>query len=173
MNLTDKDMVSVNFVRMGIKKSANIKLENLQDRKINEMIVFGGAVFFESNDEVRFRSGVSDGVFVANVKEGSSFSEIFPAVLGNGKTLVKILDLAGSKINSLKDLKKILPELIKKENFHVRYKNYSVDVGHNQNTIFNQCEKIAPLSIYKSDSVPVIYIWNDKSKEWEVISIKQ
>ena len=102
--------VEFTIVRRG--RTINLKTHtyDLNQRKIEKMVQFGGAIFYEADDAIIQRTGARDHrVFVTNIRPGSSFFEKLPLIPRSNFTLVSIIRIGEKEITCLQDVIDLIP----------------------------------------------------------------
>jgi hypothetical protein len=93
---------------------------------IKEIIDFAGGIFFQADETVNFRVGVERGKVLFKLKNeiGTPLNSSILKKL-NGKTQIycfELISIDGKKIDSIDDLKLILPRLKENKKFYIKYK---------------------------------------------------
>jgi hypothetical protein len=172
-NGQDSQEVQLTVVRGGHEKKLKIKPYKLNNRTIKRMILFGGAVFYEADDEVIYRTGASSQhrVFVSNIRPGSSFYEKLPIIQRSGTTLVAITQIDNKPIKTLDDLIKIIPSLTKKKDFHIKFVNYSLDFIMADTLTFSQTPRVQEITYARHDGIPEEYLFDFDQNLWAIKAI--
>lgn len=162
-------LIEFKVIRIGEEKTIQLASYDLSSRKINKLVSFGGAIFYEADDAITYRTGVvGHRVFITNIRAGSSFFEKMPVLPNSTSAIVAVSSINGKQIQSLDDIIAIIPALIKQQDFHMVFHNYGVDFGFNNSPIFSQGSRIQHISYNRSDGLPELYKFNDKTHEWKV-----
>lgn len=167
LNQSDK---AITFTVYRGAKSLTIKVDSydLEKNRVRRLINFGGATFYEADHFIALITGAPYGVlFVSNILPGSSFYDEFPPISGTDKLFVNVVKLNGNPVKNLDSLKKLIPDLIKKEDFYVIYNNYAFYMGHNQTPIFTTTESLTEVSYKKLDGQPQLLTFNEKTGGWD------
>jgi S1-C subfamily serine protease len=171
MNNSDKDHVSFTIFRDGKLQEKKVELYDVNKKKINTLVNFGGATFFTANEIVSSMTGIPmDDIAVVQIKNGSSFSSLpFALTPPSGGThhRLRVNKLNNSKIKNLKDLQKVISELKDKQYITIGFKNYQaffvwngfLNTSHQKVTFDVELDTI-------SDTMEV-FKFNDKSLDWE------
>ena len=138
-----------------------------KDVEVRRILDFVGAYFFEADEEIIHRMGPKKHrVFICNLKPGSVLLENLP-IHGGVNTAVAIVDIDGHSIETLDDIVKLIPELTKKKNFHMKFQNFFLDIGFGGLPNFNQTEHLLTLSYSPHYGVPQLFERGDRY-QWEL-----
>lgn len=164
--------VLIKIFRSGKEIDLDVPLEDLYLKAIHKLVHFGGAIFYESDDFVARRSGNSvRKVFISNIRPGSSFFEKLPLFPNTTKAMVGVEQIDGIQINQLADLIKIIPQLIKKQDFSIVYRNYGVDLGYDNTPLFSQMPQVQEITFNEFDGIPEVFEFDFKEGLWKVKQI--
>lgn len=170
LNYALGDRVKIDVYRNGKLETLSVNLYNLQQQHRKRAIIFGGAVFVEVDDYLRLITGAKKGdVFITNIAQGASF-DIFPWMSINdsgGAYFIHVLSIDNIAINSLDDLVKQIPELAKKKNFKVNYKNFGFSYGFNNTPFLSRGELEAEIQYNSLESEPTLVQFDDKKLNWD------
>jgi S1-C subfamily serine protease len=170
--LKPNEAVEFTVIRRGKLLNLKVKTYDLNQRKIQRMVQFGGAIFYEADDAIIQRTGARDHrVFVTNIRLGSSFFEKLPLIPRSNFTLVSIIRIGESEITCLQDVIDLIPSLVEKNDFFLFYKNYGVEFGIDALPFFAQTLQIQEITYSRHDGLPEIYTLNPVSKAWTVETI--
>jgi S1-C subfamily serine protease len=150
----------------GKLKQVSLDLYDLNKHKVNKMVEFGGAMFFEPDDMLANLANIEPGrVLVSYVTPGSSL-DIFPY---NDKipTIIGINAINGNKINNLDDVIRAIPDSIKANKFPLLYKNYGVYFGFDNNPIINESERMGDIKYNNIDAGPYLYEYDEEKNTWQ------
>ncbi len=174
-----KGPVQVKVYRNGEAKNISVKPKNINTHKINRMVIFGGAVFYEVNEEVNLITGAPLGALsVTNIDDGGAFDRL-PVIYGlsqefgyfNGLRMINILGFNGKNISSLDELIKTIPKLVKQKYFVVNFQNFFFDIGMNNMQVLNRNPSIRTIEYESYASEPVELRFNTKSLDWDTKKI--
>lgn len=173
-NSKDKT-VKVTLIRDGKEIEQEIELYSIFDHKVNRILDFAGALFFEADDYCAFITGAPIGsLSMANVQTGSSFGAIRENFSENHQNLyrLQITELNGHKVNNLESLIQIMQGAIDKKYVGVRYKNY-LPYYPSFNNIFisAQEELIQTITFDSTYNNPRILKLDANKMEWVVEQI--
>lgn len=154
--------VQLKIIRQGKMMDVSIPTYDLNARKIERLISFGGVTFYERDDLTLRRTAAQKDhrLFVSNIRTGSSFFEKLPTLPQRNGTLVAITAIQGQKVQSLDDLKKLIPQLLKGRDFSVEYVNYGVEIKM-ENLLFDHTKRLVEISYSESDGIPEEYQFKD------------
>ena len=164
-----KDSLKLIIYRDKVKKEVTIPLYDLHQSRVKRMLIFGGAVFYEADDLTRILDGTSLGnVVVKNVERGSAF-DIFPVMDFNqyGSSIsIKILSYKNQQINSLDDMIRVLPTLIKNKYFTIDYQNLGCYQGFSAVPVMARNIMNGWVD-YQDYTEPVLLEYNEKTLAWD------
>ncbi len=170
MDKTDDNNVKLTIYRDGKKIDRTIQLYDINANKVNNIVNFAGALFFESDDYVSAKSGIPlKALTIANVQIGSSFSVIPTGFLHEDRTLYRLLIRSIDKytINSLNDLITNIPNIVKQKFVTMRFKNYLPYFQSYNNTLVSSHNDMVSDIVFDSiDIKPRILKYDTKSMEW-------
>lgn len=170
IDLSKDDKVKFIIFRDGVKKEAIIELQNLADHRISKLVQFGGATFFNADDFVSNKSGVSVGsLVVANIQNGSSFSNIDTVFPYRGQRLYRlnITHINNHRVHNLDELVSVLPEVSKTKFLKVEAINHQPYWKNYGETWQSGHEKIvADVMLDSVDSKYRVFNFND-TFEWK------
>ncbi|WP_341792767.1 MULTISPECIES: S1C family serine protease [unclassified Rickettsia] len=184
-NLTvfDKEMdnskntnIKLTIYREGKKIEQTIDLYNINNNKIEQLVNFGGAIFFEADDYCSSKSGVPlKALTIATVQSGSSFSAIPAYFTQDYKNLYRthIYEIENHKLDNIKDLIKYMPDITKEKFITIRFRNYQPyysSFGHS--FISSHDDMIADIVLDSIDTKPYILKYNSISNEWSTEDIE-
>jgi S1-C subfamily serine protease len=122
----ENESISLTVFRNGNFIKINVTAESLDKYTIKEIIDFAGGIFFQADETVNFRVGVERGKVLFKLKNeiGTPLNSSILKKL-NGKTQIycfELISIDGKKIDSIDDLKLILPRLKENKKFYIKYK---------------------------------------------------
>lgn len=179
MNKNLSDKIALTIIRNGRKIEKKIKLYDIEQNKINRILDFAGGLFFEVDDFSSSKSGTPIGsVALANVKTGSSFSDIAQAYKQNYKNLYRIVlkSVNGVKINSLSDLIAATSGAVSAKDINIEYSNfqpyYPSFSSSDSSFISSHEDLMQDITFDKIDAKPRIIKFNPKNYDWESEIVK-
>ena len=123
MNNAHASQVRLTICRNGEWLDIDIPLYNLEDHKVTQMVSFGGALFFETDDIFSEKVGLTAGTLTFSNALGSTTFVDIPHIT-RGESMYFLLELctiAGMKVSNLEQLVQYIPQLIKQRYFTVDY----------------------------------------------------
>lgn len=158
----------IKIIRYGKELKVKIIPYNMNDRQVKRMIVFGGATFFEADDVMIRRSGLSgkNRVLITNARLGSGFIEKLPMFPGSNHALICVEKLGSHDIFTLDDVAKAIPQLMKTGNFTIAFRNYGIKIGYDDKIIFNQGRLLEEITIFDQDGQADEFCFNKQTHEW-------
>lgn len=174
----DKAIEKVKLViyRAGQKIELVVDLYNVNNNKIESMINFAGATFFEADDYSSAKSGIPiKSLAVANVQAGSSFSEIPTYFSQDNRNLyrINVTSIGNHEITNLNDLIQKLP-LITQEKFvtvkFTNYQPYSSSFGNSMITAHD--DMVIDIVFDSIDAKPRLLKYEAEAYSWVAEDIK-
>lgn len=156
--------ISITVYRDGSKKDISVSTHMMESSDDRRLLSFAGATFFETNDDVKVANGTSKkAVFITNSEPGSPFTEVTSSPNDPfEKNLFQITMIDGERITDIDDMIKILPNLMKKKTFSLRY----IKVG-------GDGEEISVTAKYSPEFVEsTLYTFDKETLSWIVKSIE-
>jgi S1-C subfamily serine protease len=178
MNNVHAAQVRLTICRNGEWLDIDIPLYNLEDHKVTQMVNFGGALFFETDDIFSDRVGLLPGTLTfANTQANTTFANIPHITRGESMYfLLELYTIAGMKINSIEQLVQHIPQLIKRRYFTVDYAQMSL-IRDPLSELFGA--RISQRYVCKADveydinsPEPILFTFNRDRMEWESTPIK-
>jgi S1-C subfamily serine protease len=171
LNKATQTTVRLTVYRNGNFQDINVPLYNLEDHQIKQLISFGGAVFFESDDFFSDKAGIpAKTLSLALIQASSTFDKVVPyyATEGGRGLAIQVIAFDQVPVLSLEQLIQAIPKFIQQKYFTINYisdmpnyagfgdwymlgrRYYKVDVAYDEN---------AP--------EPKIFTFNQQKMEWE------
>ncbi|MES2607158.1 MAG: trypsin-like peptidase domain-containing protein [Pseudomonadota bacterium] len=164
--------ITFEIIRHGKSKKIDVGLYDLNTHTLKRMLHFGKAVFYEVDDSIVRRTNAPRGVFVTNRKPGGGFYDQIPAIQrssgGGTSSLVAITNVDGTPIQTLDDLVKLLPKLIKKKDFYIQIRNFGTEFGYNNEPYFLQNDQVRYVPYCTTDGLPELYTFDNAKHIWEM-----
>ena len=158
------------IIRYGKEIQREIAPYNMNERQVTRMIVFGGATFFEADDVMIRRSGLSgkNRVLITNARLGSGFIEKLPMFPGSNHALICVEKLGDHDIFTLDDVAKAIPQLMKTGHFTITFRNYGIKIGYDEKIIFNQGRLLEEIAIFEQDGQVDEFRFDKQAHKWDV-----
>ena len=179
MDNAKTDTVKLVIYRDGQRIEKTVPLYDVNHNKIEKMINFAGATFFEADDFTSAKTGIPlHAVSIMNVQTGSSFSSIPVSFTQDDRNFYRLVVniIAGKKIANLNDLITYIPEITKQKFINVQFKNYQPYFPSFQSNdasfISSQEQLIGDITFDTIDAKPRILKYNASEKEWNAEDIK-
>lgn len=163
-----QDSVKLSVYRNGQLIDVPLRPYELAQHTVKKLVSFDNAILFEVDDLIRLITGAPIGtVFAVNVERNSGLSNIETiSVDGGPHYLLQIVKLDNKEIKSLDDVIAIIPELRKKENFAVYYKNYAGEGGYNKTIYINRALQFQDVKYSPYDDEPILYTLDETNSKW-------
>lgn len=167
LNNAPADTVMISIYRQGKLIDIEVGLYDLQLSDIKRMVSFGGALFYEANDFIRYFTNASkNAIFLTNIKEGSSFSGRIAPVPNSNVYMLNITGFSGKDVRTLDDLIKIIPELVKMKDFNMTYRNYGAYITYDNVPMFSHTPSTSEISFNEIDGAPVLFEFDEAALNW-------
>jgi len=163
--------VKLTIYRNGKEIDLEITAKSLPDRRLNRYITFAGATFYESDYYMHVYTGVPLGsVLVSVIESGKTFSHIVPTTPVPSHVYQiahsNILSMSSFSLQSLDDLKKALPALLKEKNFTMVTRNYGFQFVYNGVPYLSRDEQQKDVELALTDTNAQYYEWNEEKGTW-------
>jgi S1-C subfamily serine protease len=143
----NKKPITLDIMRMGKKQTLHISPYDLGKKEVTKILDFLGAFFFEADESLIHRMGPKDHqVFACNLKPSSPFTEAFPVFRDSLNTAVAVVEIDGKPIKSIEDMVNIIPKIMKKKDFFIKFQSFYINIGYNGQPSFNQNQCLATIS---------------------------
>lgn len=160
--------VTITLWRAGKIMDVKVGTCDANERRIKQMLVFGGAVFYEADIFTILRTGGSEKLFISNIRPGSSFAEKLPTLPRSNTTLVALTHIDQTPIADLDTLRTQIASMMKKRDFTIRFINYGLSIGHNQTLFFAHCLNTQYITYVPSDGPSLWCVWDDATGQWKI-----
>lgn len=168
-NSNETESINITLFRQGKQVDVEVGLYDLQTSNIKRMVQFGGALFYEANDFIRyFTNAPKNALFLSRILEGSSFSDRLPPIPKMNVVMLNIVGFQGKQVQSLDDLIKIIPELVKARDFNMMYKNYGTYNTYDNVPMFSNRVSTTEISLQDIDSSPTLFEFDEKTLSWTI-----
>lgn len=160
--------VKISLFRKNALKEIHVQPYLLRVDSDFDFIHFGGALFSDASEKISLRTGIDKGVFILTADATSPFK------LGYNFVLLKEID--GNCIQTLSDLEKILPMIMNKKTFHIRYlKIEGYDSRMWGESIIDRESRIKIVKYNQKYDTPKLYKRDPQTKEWtsKIITVSE
>jgi hypothetical protein len=167
---SDKKKVAIKVYRQGTEKTLMAPLEDAWHYVIDKMVLFGGALFYESDlQEYRVYNIPLKSLMVSKVLPGSVFDSVFPAFPINGPPIsyAQIRGMAGLPLISLSDLLSKMPQIAVNSHFSVLFKDFGCGVRGDNMLTTNRGLQENYVDFLASTSIPELLTWSDVKHSWD------
>ena len=165
-----RSSVSIKIYRDGQEKVVKASLDDAWSYVINKMILFGGALFYES-DLLGYRvyNIPLKSLTVSKVLPGSVFDSVFPAFPINGLPIFYacIHKMATLPVTSLSDLLEKMPRIAVSSHFAVLFQDYGCGVRADNMLTVNRAMRVTYIDFIASTSIPELLTWSDATHRWK------
>lgn len=163
-----RESLSIEVYRYGEKKLLTVNTYDLQAHKINQLIIAGGATFYEVDDVLRLQTGVvPHSIFVTNIQRGGNFYYApIPFIPDTDKLLIQIIAINNTPIKNLEGLKAFFAALNQETHLHVRYSNFGYYYAYSRTFMFNQAPQAAEVTYNPIDMPLMVFEFDEKEMDW-------
>jgi S1-C subfamily serine protease len=168
LNKVSGRTVKVGLFRRGKKIEVEAPLEDLDPFPIRQMVLFGGATFYQADKQLALQFNVPEGaVVVSYALPGSPFANIFPGMWwgSEARSVAVIESIQGYPVASLTDLMGLIPTLLKDEYCELTYRNYAFGVVFG-NLITNRGAQLGSVDLSGLNMLPENLSFSDKTMSW-------
>lgn len=172
MDGVNTDEINLTIFRDGKKLKIAIKLYDINKNKVELLVNFAGATFFQADDLVSSKSGIPlKALAIKNVQTGSSFSSIPVSFAQDYKNIYRlgVQSINEQNVSSLDELIGVIPGAIKQKYVSIRFKNYQPyypSFAADSTFISAQEDLISDITFDSIDTKPRILKFNPQSTEW-------
>lgn len=166
MNTCQEPSVCLTICRNGVWSDVEIPLYSPEVHKIQRMVSFGGALFFEMDDFFSDKIGApAKTLTFVNVQSSTSFNKLI--YYGSMRFALKVEALNESPVTSLDQLIEAIPQLVAKKYFTIDYVNYiPVGIGFGWTTLAHQLHK-ADVEYDENSPEPKLFTFDREKLEWK------
>ncbi len=152
--------VSLEIYRNGEHLILNVPVEDLEERKVQRFVRFGGAVFHDITPQLRRLLYLeADGVYLPHAAAGSSFSRV-GVQERNGNSKVVILNINGKQIRNLDDFIEACDSITDGQHTYVVVRDFNLFDSSPTPKSLTVNLKFGPLQQFE---------WNSTALDWEKI----
>ncbi len=170
----DKPIV-VSFYRKGELKDVQIHSYALSLAPAEAMINFADAAWIQNSEVIKLFLGCAgEGVFMLGVGQTSPFRTLFNGDLPPfflDTRIVQMTEMDGKALKSLKDLEELIPTLMKKTYFTVKYIDFMGMIGLGLFTPADREERLAVVKYESKFDSPKFYHFNNQTHEWDTVDL--
>jgi len=169
INHHNQKTVSVRVVRFGGEQDLEVSLWNAWDYVIQEMILFGGALFYESDALLSVAYNLPlRSLMVSKTLPGSVFSGVFPMIpTRDPLSVTNLVSLDSQSVFSLKDLEKVIVQVKGKPYVPVAFKDCGCALLGPGLLGSNRLPTIGFVDFIASTTVPEKLRWSEEKHEWD------
>jgi S1-C subfamily serine protease len=162
------DSIKLSIYRYGKLMEIIVPIYDLKDNRIKKMLNLDNAILFEADDYIRFTTGAPVGsVFAVNIERTSGLSNIDTISIDNTASYsLQIVKINEHEIKSLDDVVSLIPELRKKQDYIVYYRNFAGQGGYNKSLYFSRMIQFQDINYLPYDDEPLLYLYDDEQKNW-------
>lgn len=152
MDRASSSEINLTIYRDGRKLNQAIKLYDVNKNKVELMVNFAGATFFQVDDLVSSKTGIPlNALAIKNVQTGSSFSSIPVSFTQDYKNIyrLRVKSINEQSVSTIDELINIIPNAIKQKYVSIRFKNYQpyYPTFAADNTFISSQEDLIPIEI--------------------------
>jgi S1-C subfamily serine protease len=170
MDKSNEPAINLLIYRDGKPLTLQVPLYDIESYKVQRMINFGGAIFFETDDYASAKSGTPLGsLTVANVQTSTSFSALPVSFMEGDKTYYRIhmRSINEKSVKNINDLIRIIPEIVDHKFISIKYKNYQpYFFPYQGNLVSSQDEMIADITLDTIDLKPRTLRYDSNTLDW-------
>lgn len=159
--------ISIDVYREGKPLKLKVKPYPLHKDAEERFISFGGAIWYEYNERIRFSLGdPGPGVYISKTDSTSPFKDVLSGYWGRP---IKVLSINGQVLKTLKDLWTVIPKISKLKVIEVRYIDPLGQQKFGDLTAADRHERffLVKLKDKAKFSVPKLFVFNEKTLEWD------
>lgn len=160
LNRNVGENVTLDIYRNGENLKLDVPVEDLEAKKVQRFVRFGGAVFHDITPQLRRILFLeADGVYLPYADAGSSFSRV-GLQERNGNSKVVILDINGKQIRNLDDFIEACKTITDGQHTYVVVRDFNLFDSSPTPKSLTVNLKFGPLQQFE---------WNQKALDWEVV----
>jgi len=165
--------VSVQVYRNGKLITISLKPYRLMTESSKKFVQFAGATFFSCTEQIRLMTGdKGPGVYLSAADTTSPFKKLFKESWFSGGRPLKITYINGTPIQSLDDLEKMIPDLLTKKTFDVRFIDFLGQQTFGDSVSADRQERLSILRYDSKFDSPKVLTFNEKTMEWDIKDLK-
>lgn len=168
----DKE-IAVEVYREGKLVKFDVKTYPLLTQSAEKFISFAGATWFNHNEQVRYMVGdKGPGVYISFAGVTSPFKELYKSSWWGGNRLLKITYINNKPIQSLDDLQKLIPDLLGKKVFDVKYIDFLGQQSFGNTISADRQERWVMLKYDAKFDDPRLFEFDHQTHEWDIKALK-
>ena len=167
MNTCQAPSMCLTICRNGVWSDIEIALYSPEAHKIQRMVSFGGALFFEMDDFYSDKIGApAKTLTFVNVQSSTSFDKLIYYGSRSRRFALKMEALNESPVTNLDQLIAAIPQLVGKKYFTIDYVNYiPVGVGFGWTTVSQHLHK-EDVAYDENAPEPKLFTFDREKLEW-------
>lgn len=168
----DNQDITVEVYRQGKLETVTIKSYAIDIKPTQNMIVFADATWVGANEFTRFFLGRGmEGVFMMGVGRTSPFQDLVSQenmwAFMDPTRFTQVTELDGKPIKTLNDLWAVVPTLMQKHHFTMKYIDYAGMMGLGTFISSDRQERMAVVGYESKFDSPKFYTFNTNTLEWD------
>ena len=173
IDLKSDKAISLEIYREGKLISIEAKPYALTNDGAEKFIQFSGATWFDYNEKIRLMTGdKGPGVFISSADVTSPFKNLFKENFFGVSRPMKITHINGKAIQNLADLEKLIPELLTKKMFSIKFIDFLGQQSFGQTVSADRQERFLILKYDSKFDNPKAFSFNRKTLEWDIKELK-
>lgn len=165
--------ISIEVYREGKLVSFEVKPYRLTNDSAEKFIQFSGATWYDYDEKTRLMTGdKGSGVFISSASVTSPFKALFKENFFVRNRPMKITHINGKPLQNLADLEKLIPELLSKKMFDIRFIDFFGEQVLGQAVSADRQERFLIVKYDSKFDSPKVFSFNKKTSEWDIKEIK-
>lgn len=165
--------ISIEVYREGKLIALEVKPYRLINDSSEKFIQFSGATWYDYNEKIRLMTGdKGSGVYMSSASVTSPFKGLFKENFFGSNRPMKITHINGKPLQSLADLEKLIPELLSKKTFDIRFIDFLGQQIFGQAVSADRQERFVIVKYDSKFDSPKVFSFNKKTFEWDIKEIK-
>lgn len=154
--------------RYGQKTTVEVGTYDLQEHKINRLVIAGGATFYTADDMLRIQTGMAPGsVVTTNVQKGGSFYYApIPPIPDTDKTLIRVDRINNSPIQNLEDIVALFSPITAEADLSIQYSNFGYYYTYARTYMFNQTPQSCDVTYNPLDGGLMVFEFDEAQRDW-------
>jgi hypothetical protein len=172
MNESKENKITLGIYRGGKNMQIIVDLYDVGTNKINKMVEFGGAMFFESDDFFSHKTGIPlKHLAIDNINQGMSMSVIQAKWISGNKAVYRIspTKIDDKQISNLEQFISVVSKFKDNKFTTIDFKNYQPYYQGFDSIIISSHENLTTdITLDNVDFKPRIFKFNSKNLNWDV-----